>query len=136
MKYDKAENRKKLHELLDIVLDGNSLEARSRGTTGTLPTLFFRYSGHVARVDIDLCSNGWTPGMTYDKNWYVSTDEPISTDVLDDLRAAVREAMRDDTTAAEMLANDIKKAEKDLREKAERIAQMKRELEAMRKKGE
>lgn len=134
--FDKEENRKKLHELLDIVLDGNGLGERSRALTGTLPTLFFRYSGHVARVDIDLCSNGWTPGMTFDKNWYISTDEPITTDVVDDIRAAVLEAMRDDITADEMLANDIKKAEKDLRKKAERIAQMKRELEAMRKKGE
>lgn len=134
--FDKEENRKKLHELLDIVLDGNGLGERSRALTGTLPTLFFRYSGHIARVDIDLCSNGWTPGMTYDKNWYISTDEPITTDVVDDVRAAVLEAMRDDITADEMLANDIKKAEKDLRKKAERIAQMKRELEAMRKKGE
>lgn len=134
--FDKEENRKKLHELLDIVLDGNGLGERSRALTGTLPTLFFRYSGHVARVDIDLCSNGWTPGMTFDKNWYISTDEPITTDVVDDVRAAVLEAMRDDITADEMLANDIKKAEKDLRKKAERIAQMKRELEAMRKKGE
>lgn len=129
------ENRKKLHELLDIVLDGNGLGERSRAQTGTLPTLFFRYSGHVARVDIDLCSNGWTPGMTYDKNWYISTDEPITTDVVDDVRAEVLNAMRDDTTAVEMLANNIKKAEEDLRDKAERIAQMKRELEAMQKKG-
>lgn len=129
------ENRKKLHELLDIVLDGNGLGERSRAQTGTLPTLFFRFSGHVARVDIDLCSNGWTPGMTYDKNWYISTDEPITTDVVDDVRAEVLNAMRDDTTAVEMLANNIKKAEEDLRDKAERIAQMKRELEAMQKKG-
>lgn len=134
--FDKEENRKKLHELLDIVLDGNGLGERSRAQTGTLPTLFFRYSGHVARVDIDLCSNGWTPGMTYDKNWYISTDDPITTDVVDDVRAAVLEAMRDDITADEILENDIKKAEEDLRDKAERIAQMKRELEAMRKKGE
>lgn len=130
------ENRRKLHELLDIVLDGNGLGERNRTKTGTLPTLFFRFSGHVARVDIDLCSNGWTPGMTYDKDWYISTDEPIPAGVLNDLRAEVLNAMRDDTTAVEMLANNIKKAEEDLRDKAERIAQMKRELEAMRKKGE
>lgn len=128
------ENRKKLHELLDIVLDGNGLGARNRTQTGTFPTLFFRYSGHVAKVDIDLCFNGWTPGMNYDKNWYISTDEPIPTDILDDIRAAVSEAMRNKATMAEMLANDIKKAEEDLRDKAERIAQMKCELEAMQKK--
>ena len=133
--FDKEENRKKLHELLDIVLDGNGLGERIRAQTGTLPTLFFRFSGHVARVDIDLCSNGWTPGMTYDKNWYISTDEPITTDVVDDVRAAVLEAMQNKATAAERLENDIKKAEEDLRDKAERIAQMKRELEAMQKKG-
>ena len=129
------ENRRKLHELLDIVLDGNGLGERSRAQTGTFPTLFFRFSGHVAKVDIDLCSNGWTPGMTYDKNWYISTDEPITTDVVDDVRAAVLEAMQNKATAAERLENDIKKAEEDLRDKAERIAQMKRELEAMQKKG-
>lgn len=129
------ENRKKLHELLDIVLDGNGLGERSRIKTGTLPTLFFRYSGHVATVDIDLCSNGWTPGITFDKNWYISIDKPITTDILDDVRAAVSEAMRNKATTAEMLANDIKKAEEDLRDKAERIAQMKHELEAMQEKG-
>ena len=133
MKYDKAENRKKLHELLDIILDGNSLEARSRGTTGTLPTLFFDYSGHVANINIRLFKNGWATGSNWDKDWRIKTDEPITDVVLADIRATISAAM-EDRTEAELLASDIAQAEKDLEERKKRIAQMKYNLKKMQRK--
>lgn len=134
MKFDEAENRKKLHEFLDIVLDGNGFGKRSRRETGTLPTLFFRYSGHVAGLDVDLCVNGWESGVSPDKQWYINIDEPISDEVIDSIRTAINDAMQD-TTEADLLASDIAKAEKDLKERQENISQMKRNLKKMQRKG-
>lgn len=133
MKFDEAENRKKLHQLLDIVLDGNGFGKRSREETGTLPTLFFRYSGHVAALDIDLNINGWESGVSADKQWYISIDAPISDMVIADVKAAITDAMQD-TTEADLLASDIAKAEKDLKERQENISQMKRNLKKMQRK--
>lgn len=133
MKFDEAENRKKLHELLDIVLDGNGFGKRSRKETGTLPTLFFRYSGHVAGLDVDLHVNGWEPGASSDKEWYINIDAPISDAVIDSIRTAINDAMQD-TTEADLLASDIAKAEKDLKERQENISQMKRSLKKMQRK--
>lgn len=133
MKFDEAENRKKLHQLLDIVLDGNGFGKRSRGETGTLPTLFFRYSGHVAIMYIDLHINGWEPGTSADKQWYINIDAPISDVVIDSIRTAINDAMQD-TTEADLLASDIAKAEKDLKERQENLSQMKRNLKKMQRK--
>lgn len=133
MKFDEAENRKTLHELLDIILDGNGFGKRCRGETGTLPTLFFRYSGHVANLDVDLYINGWEPGASSDKNWEIDIDAPISDVVIDSIRTAINDAMQD-TTEADLLADDIAKAEKDLKERRENLSKMKRNLKKMQRK--
>ena len=39
--------RKKIHEILDIVLDINTTQERLREVTGIKPTAFFEFSGHV-----------------------------------------------------------------------------------------
>ena len=133
MKFGEAENRKQLHELLDIILDGNGFGKRCRGETGTLPTLFFRYSGHVASLDVDLFINGWKHGASPDKEWNIEIDAPISDVVISSIRTAINDAMQD-TTEADLLASDIAKAEKDLKERQENISQMKRNLKKMQRK--
>ena len=64
----KAEKRKRkqIHELLDLVLDINGLEAREQNITGNLPTAFFEFSGHVGRINIRTYSDGWASGKDTD----------------------------------------------------------------------
>ena len=60
MTFEQKQTARKLaHRLLDIVLDTNDMEARQWYTTGTQPTAFFEYSGHINRIDIRLCPHGW-----------------------------------------------------------------------------
>lgn len=130
MKYDEAENRKKLHELLDIVLDANGIDVRKRDVTGTLPTLFFEFSGHVAQVSIRLHKNGWQPSASWDRSWDFYTNEPMTDKHIESVRAAVSDAMKD-TTEVDLLASDIARAEKDLEAKKRQIFEMKRGLKKM-----
>jgi len=57
-KNEKAQ-RRKIHKILDIVLDINGIEPRKGDLTGSLPTAFFEFSGHVGWVEIDIRNKGW-----------------------------------------------------------------------------
>ena len=46
-----AEDRERIHKILDMVLD------RSETENGT----WFRFSGHVLRVEVETCEGKWTP---------------------------------------------------------------------------
>ena len=85
--------RKQMHELLDIVLEGNGFESRKRDNTGTLPTLFFEYSGHVNMVRIDLYSDGWQSGSTYDARFERYLTNPIKPEEIDSFRVKVQAAL-------------------------------------------
>lgn len=65
----KAEKRIRgdIHKVLDIVLDINGLEERSRELTGTLPTAFFDFSGHISEVGISIYKDGWDEGGNHIK---------------------------------------------------------------------
>ncbi len=60
------ENRKKIHKLLDIVLDINGLSERQRATTGELPTAFFEFIVHVGLVSVSVYDKGWDWGAFND----------------------------------------------------------------------
>lgn len=66
--------RQKIHELLDLALDINGLGERRQKTTGNLPTVFFEFMGHVAWVNVDVCSNGWREGVGRDKQVAACSD--------------------------------------------------------------
>lgn len=51
--------RKKIHEILDIVLDINTTHERKRSLTGTKPTAFFSFSGHTSGIEILIYECGW-----------------------------------------------------------------------------
>lgn len=87
------EIRKQLHEILDIVLDGNGLDRRKQEMTGNLPTLFFWFSGHIAEVQVDIHNDGWASGEYPDKQFHFLTNELNSPDKIEALRAAVKESL-------------------------------------------
>jgi hypothetical protein len=127
--------REKIHELLDIVLDGNGNNARSREKTGMLPTLFFNYSGHVNDIDIYLHSDGWRSGESADRDWTIRLDAPISQNTIDSLRGAVNKAL-EDTDEVEVLRRDIGRAEEELSRKKDSLKEMKKKLKKKEKKNE
>lgn len=51
--------RKKVHEILEMVLEVNTTYPRDREFTGTLPTVFFKFSGHISEVYVQVCRDGW-----------------------------------------------------------------------------
>ena len=46
--------RKKVHEILEMVMEINTTYPRQREYTGALPTAFFEFSGHVSRVFVQI----------------------------------------------------------------------------------
>lgn len=133
MKFDEAENRRKLHELLDIALLCNGYKARKREKTGTLPTMFFDFSGHVGTLRITLYSNGWDSDVDYDRNWTIDTDKPIPDEYISAIRAAADEAMN--TTEEDALVFQIAEAERELERRKAELNSKKRILKEMQKKG-
>lgn len=125
--------RKQMHELLDIVLDGNGFESRKRDNTGTLPTLFFEYSGHVNMVRIDLHSDGWQSGSTYDAQLERYLINPLKQEEIDGFRAKVQEALTE-KKETEVLRRDIARQESKVKNEKERLAEMKKTLKRKEKK--
>lgn len=125
--------RKQMHELLDIVLDGNGIESRKRDNTGTLPTLFFEYLGHVNMVRIDLHSDGWQGGSTYDARLERYLINPFKQEEIDGFRAKVQEALTE-KKETEVLRRDIARQENWVKKEKERLAEMKRILKRKERK--
>jgi hypothetical protein len=72
-----ATTREQIHELLDLVLDINGLESRTRETTGSKPTAFFEFSGHTAEVSVDVHTSGWDAGCKpeFRKSVYIERND-------------------------------------------------------------
>ena len=75
-------NRVALHRLLDVVLDVNGFESRSKERTGEKPTAFIDISGHVAKCSVRVHKTGWAKGETDDLGSEFYFDEPMEIDGL------------------------------------------------------
>lgn len=126
--------RQQMHRILDLVLDTNGFEARKRDTTGTMPTVFFDFNGHTNNLMLDLHADGWVPGESPDRQWWIHLDEPISEETLNDIQTALVNALAE-KTKAQILKRDIERAEKELENRKQKLAEMKKELKK-EKKGE
>lgn len=110
--WDYEENRRKIHEILDIVLDSNTLEGRTTEMTGTLPTVRFIFSGFSGQAIVELYPNGWHGGQDWEEFTF-NTDMEISQQAID--------AMRRECEAALWDKNGIKGAQ-------QRVKQLEREI--------
>ena len=119
--------RKQMHDLLDMVIDTNGFESRKRSETGTLPTVFFNFSGHVNNLDIDLHTDGWVPGISSDRKWTFYLEKPMSEELFTDIQTAMQDALCN-STRAEVLRRDIAKAEEDLADRKASLARLKKAL--------
>ena len=112
MAWDYEENRRKIHEILDIVLDTNTLEGRTTERTGTLPTVRFIFSGLSGQASVELYPNGWHGGQDWEEFTF-NTDMEISQQEID--------AMQRKCEAALVDKNGIEAAQ-------QRIERLKREI--------
>lgn len=92
--WDYEENRRKIHEILDIVLDTNTLEGRTSDRTGTLPTVRFIFSGLSGQAIVELYPNGWHGGQDWEEFTF-NTDMEISQQAIDAMRRECETALGD-----------------------------------------
>lgn len=93
-KIQEKRNRELMHELLDIVLDTNGLNDRKCEETGTLPTVFFEFNGHISMLQIDLHEDGWTYRDHHKTCFEFAVDKPISSLKVKKVREACAEALK------------------------------------------
>ena len=130
---DSNKIREQLHRILDIVLDGNGLECRTREKTGTMPTLFFRYSGHVANMEVELYPDGWASGASH-SSFDFYTDCDIDDEKIDSLAAAITEALGE-KKESDVLRKDIAAREEEIKYKRENLTAMKKRLKQLERIG-
>ena len=68
--------RKKIHDVLEMVLEINGTHPRTRALTGNKPTVFLEFSGHTASTHVYVNKNGWAPYEPSDF-WKYSRNENI-----------------------------------------------------------
>lgn len=68
--------RKKIHDVLEMVLEINGTHPRTRALTGNKPTAFFEFSGRTASTHAHVHKNGWSPYEPADF-WKYSRNENI-----------------------------------------------------------
>lgn len=93
VKFDPAVQRAKIHEILDIVLDGNGFNKRKSPDTGDLQTVFFEFTGHTAEIQVLLYPNGWHAERRRCSEFNFDTDKPISEVTMKALEYGVRAAL-------------------------------------------
>lgn len=117
--------RTHMHRLLDVVLDGNGFEARSRARTGTLPTIFFNINAHINEVDVQLFRDGWQSGG-WDKSWSFKLND-ITGAVIDDIEANIKTAL-ETGKEIDVLRRDIARQEAKVQDEKDKLSLMKRTL--------
>ena len=120
--WDYEENRRKIHEILDIVLDTNTLEGRTSGETGTLPTMCFRFSGLGGRIVAELYPNGWSGGQD-SEDFEFKTDTKISQERIDEMRREC-EAALEGKAGVEGAQQRVKRLEREIREWTQEMNQL------------
>lgn len=83
--------RKKVHEILEMVLEINTTYPRQREYTGTLPTAFFEFSGHVSRVYVQVIRDGWNDRGYLDDPDSGLMDARTELDEMEELKGKVKE---------------------------------------------
>lgn len=120
--WEYEENRRKIHEILDIVLDTNTLEGRTSDRTGTLPTVCFSFSGLVASVVAEIYPDGWSVGQDC-KEFDFDTDMEISQERIDAMRREC-EAALEGKAGVEGAQQRIKRLEREIRERQQEMKQL------------
>lgn len=127
--------REQVHRLVDIALDTNGFDSRARDATGTLPTVFFNYSGHVNKFELTLHPDGWTSMGASASIDLVDCylDKPLDEERIQETEAACKKALTY-KTEAEVLARDISKQAEKVAAETETLANMRQKLTSIKQK--
>lgn len=120
--WDYEENRRKIHEILDIVLDTNTLERRTSERTGTLPTVCFRFSGLSAKLVVELYPDGWYGGQD-SEDFAFNTDAKISQQAIDAMRREC-EAALEGKDGIKGVQQRVKQLEREIRERTQEMERL------------
>lgn len=125
----KEKTREQMHRLLDIVLDTNGFESRSRDETGNQPTMFFRYHGQVNQIEIDICRNGYETGELAETLLarYLDKPDAISDESIGYVEEICQNALTHNTKAEILRADIINQAAKVEKETA-RLDELREQL--------
>lgn len=94
--------RKKVHEILEMVLEINGTHSRTREKTGGKPTVFFDFSGHTAEIVVSLHKDGWCFGCVTDFRMNAYIDKHIEGEELTDLKKGLENVVEELRHAGKM----------------------------------
>lgn len=83
--------RKKVHEILEMVLEINGTYPRQREYTGTLPTAFFKFSGHVSRLYVYIDKDGWNSNGNLNDSGRIAMNVRTEFDEMKDLTRTLKD---------------------------------------------
>ena len=83
--------RKKVHEILEMVLEINGTYPRQREYSGSLPTAFFEFSGHVSRVYVQVIRDGGNDRGNLDDPDSNGMDVRTELDEMAELKGEIKE---------------------------------------------
>lgn len=120
--------------LLALVLATNGYEKRKRTYTGTLPTVFFDYSGHVNTLYLRIYKDGWKSGDNYDRAWDIDLDKPIPGETLDSIAEYCTSCL-DEKKESEIVLRDISRLEEKILEEKETLKHLRKKYRKLEKEG-
>ena len=120
--WDYEENRRKVHEIIDVALDTNTLERRTTDRTGTLPTVCFRFSGLGAKLVVELYPDGWYGGQD-SEDFEFNTDTEISQQAIDAMRRECEGAL-EGKPGIKGVQQRIKRLEREIRERTQEMERL------------
>lgn len=132
--WDYEENRRKIHEILDIALDTNSFESRTRERTGTQPTVFIDFSGHVSLISLRVFEDGYSSGG-HSTNMETYFDKPISDDFVKRFRELCEKCCSC-KKESETIERDLEQAKENAKYAQEVVHNLKKQLRKAVKKEE
>lgn len=94
--------RKKIHDVLEMVLEINTTYPRQREYTGTMPTAFFDFSGHVSMVFVRIDKDGWNKNGNLHVPGNVSMNARTESDKMEELKGKVKEIQEELRRAGKM----------------------------------
>lgn len=120
--------------ILALVLATNGYEARQRNYTGTLPTVFFDYSGHVNTLFLHIHKDGWTCGENYDRAWDINLNKPIPGETIDSIEEYCASCL-EEKKESEIVLRDISRLEEKILEEKENLKLLRKKYRKLEKEG-
>ena len=120
--------------LLALALETNGYEERQRIYTGTLPTVFFDYSGQVNTFFKRNHKERWKSGENYDRAWDINLDKPIPGDTLDSIAEYCTSCL-EEKKESEIVLRDISRLEEKILEEKETLKRLRKKYRKLEKEG-